>query len=317
MSAQQAGGAGPDPLETEQLLARVMATVRETPQQRSARPWRALAGVGGLAAVVLAAAAVAGLFAFRAPSPQPVASAPVASQPAAVAPSSPAATATPAPSIRPDIVCDTAAGSVWQKGDAHGSLVPMVLPIDCKAAVAVAEAVVGEVPAVDSIEYGLGTWCPPGANCPAVIPTMGHVIFHRCSDGSCDLPDLLVGVRAQNDGSVTALAAQAMPGPKLVCEPPPLYATPLQCRRAIEAALAISTSWREVARIEFAYGKAVPCPVGMACELIPNTMGWVRFYGPTSSPLSLLADYVVNSDANGNVTAWLVPPPSPSSSPGG
>jgi hypothetical protein len=95
----------------------------------------------------------------------------------------------------------------WTTTDAKGSQVPLAPTLSCDKAVAAAKVALGGDPAVYSIEFGYGPWCPPGAFCVLSLPNSGHVVFHR----SGHLPDILVAVTADDAGNVTAAALRPLP----------------------------------------------------------------------------------------------------------
>ena len=84
----------------------------------------------------------------------------------------------------------------------------MQITLTCENAVAAAKAVVGPDAAVRSIEFRFGSWCPPDYACVMMLVLNGgYVLFHR--EGA--LPDLVVVVRADQDGNVTASGASIVP----------------------------------------------------------------------------------------------------------
>lgn len=161
----------------------------------------------GELATVLVAALVAGGCATPSPTqPATQAVAPTASV-------SPSVTLAPSPTASPvaaeaKVVCQPNT-STWSKTDANGSQVPIAITLTCENAVAAAKVVVGPQPALAYVEFAFGFWCPPGAFCAASLPNTGHVIFHRKSL----LPDLLVGVTADDAGRVTATQPTPLPSP--------------------------------------------------------------------------------------------------------
>jgi hypothetical protein len=76
------------------------------------------------------------------------------------------------------------------------------MTLTCDQAVAAAKARLGPDPAVYSIEFGYGAWCPPNRFCVISLPNSGHVVFHRKGG----LPDILVMVSVDDAGKVTAAA---------------------------------------------------------------------------------------------------------------
>lgn len=108
----------------------------------------------------------------------------------------------------PKVECgqNTAAGT---RTDANGSAVPLVITLTCENAVAAAKALVGPGQDIASIEFDYGYWLPPGAHTAggATRPNTGHVIFH--TNG----PDLLVSVKADDAGKVTASGLRLLPSP--------------------------------------------------------------------------------------------------------
>jgi hypothetical protein len=94
---------------------------------------------------------------------------------------------------------------------ANGSQVPIVITLTCENAIAAAWAAVGPDPAVASIDFHYGRWCPPGALCAATLPNQGYVIFHRSGQGR----DVMVLVEADDAGKVTAHGPQAAPSPSV------------------------------------------------------------------------------------------------------
>lgn len=91
----------------------------------------------------------------------------------------------------------------------NGSPVPFVGTLTCGSAVAAAEALVGPDPAVTSIEFAYGFYCPPGYFCVLSAPNEGHVVFHR----QTPRPDLVVDVRSDDTGKVTAFDPRMIPTP--------------------------------------------------------------------------------------------------------
>jgi hypothetical protein len=82
------------------------------------------------------------------------------------------------------------------------------ITLNCENAVAAAKAVVGPDPAVTSIEFKFGLWCPADRLCPAMLVLNGgYVTFHR----EDPLRDLVVVVTADQAGKVTA--SEAYPDP--------------------------------------------------------------------------------------------------------
>jgi hypothetical protein len=146
-------------------------------------------------------------------SPSVVAS-PTLIPPAVVVPSTAvAASPTPAPpptavAEEPKVDCGKDA-STWTETDAHGSPVPIVITLTCENAVAAAKQHVGPDPAVVSIEFGYGWWCPPGFFCVMSPPNAGHVIFHTRGRR----PDIVVSVKADAAGRVTAFDQRPLPSP--------------------------------------------------------------------------------------------------------
>jgi hypothetical protein len=112
---------------------------------------------------------------------------------------------TPAPSAvaaEPTVSCQT---WVWNHTPPPGTV---AITLTCENAVAAAKAVVGPDPAVTSIEFKFGLWCPPDRPCLAMmVLNGGYVIFHR--EGA--LPDLVVVVTADQAGKVTASGASIVP----------------------------------------------------------------------------------------------------------
>lgn len=166
------------------------------------------AGRGGLASVLVAAFVVGGCATPSPTQPATQVVTPAASVPpaATVAPS-PTASASPV-ALEPKVVCQ-ANTSTWGTTDANGSQVPIVITLTCENAVAAAKAVVGPDQAVAYIEFAFGYWCPPGAYCALSLPNTGHVVFHRKGL----LPNLLVGVTADDAGKVTATQPTPFPSP--------------------------------------------------------------------------------------------------------
>jgi hypothetical protein len=84
------------------------------------------------------------------------------------------------------------------------------ITLTCENAVAAAKAVVGPDPAVTSIDFKFGRWCPAGRPCLMMwVLNGGYVTFHR--EGP--LPDLVVIVGANQAGKVTASDAYPAPPP--------------------------------------------------------------------------------------------------------
>lgn len=167
--------------------------------------------IGALAAGLLAVILVGGC-ATPAPTPTTPPQTPSAltPTPAPTATVAPSATASPsAAAAEPTVVCPPDETSPWFITDANGSPVPIVVTLSCENAVAAAKAVVGPDPTVTYIEFAYGPWCPPGVFCALSLPNTGHVVFHRKGL----LPDLLVGVRADKAGKVTATDATPLPSP--------------------------------------------------------------------------------------------------------
>lgn len=132
--------------------------------------------------------------------------------PSPVAPS-PAVTASTSPTPiviadEPKIECDQNT-STWTRTDATGSQVPIIITLTCEAAVAAAKDLVGPDPAIAYIEFHFGFWCPPGAFCAMSQPNTGHVIFHTKGRRS----DILVSVKADDAGKVTAFVQRPLPSP--------------------------------------------------------------------------------------------------------
>lgn len=132
-------------------------------------------------------------------TPSPVAQPPDAPSPTV------AASAPPALVEAPPIECDHNT-SIWFENDAHGSQVPIVITLTCENAVAAAMDLVGPNPAIDSIEFHFGWYCPPGAFCAVTQPNTGHVIFHFNRRQS----DTVVSVTADAAGKVTASDARTL-----------------------------------------------------------------------------------------------------------
>lgn len=106
----------------------------------------------------------------------------------------------------PAVVCDRSTPASAGTDDA-GSPIPVTLT--CENAVAAAKAAVGPDPNIASIEFAYFFWCPPGAFCVASTLNDGHVIFHMAGDR----PDIVVDVRSDQAGSVTASKPELMPAP--------------------------------------------------------------------------------------------------------
>lgn len=141
-------------------------------------------------------------------TPQPS----VTPAPSPVAPS-PAVTASTSPTPiviadEPKIECDQNT-STWTRTDANGSQVPIIITLTCENAVAAAKTVVGPDPAVAYIEFAYGYFCPPNARCAMSQPNTGHVIFHTKGRR----PDILVSVKADAAGKVTAFDQRPLPSP--------------------------------------------------------------------------------------------------------
>ena len=80
----------------------------------------------------------------------------------------------------------------------------------CENAIAAARALVGpDLAGPISIEFHWGGWCPPYARCAASGPNTGHVIFRVKVPG----PDILVSVKADEAGKVTASDLLPLPSP--------------------------------------------------------------------------------------------------------
>jgi hypothetical protein len=112
---------------------------------------------------------------------------------------------TPGPSAvaaEPTVLCQT---WIWNHTPEPWDI---QITLTCENAVAAAKAVVGPDRAVTSIEFRFGTWCPPDHPCLLMaVLNGGYVIFHR--EGP--LPDLVVIVRADQAGKVTASDASIVP----------------------------------------------------------------------------------------------------------
>ena len=160
----------------------------------------------GVAAAGLLVALVSAGCASPQPSVSPTQSASPTQPAGSVVPTLSAAPS-PSPSTspiaaEPTVVCHS--GTVN-----HDATKPIVSTLTCEAAVAAARKLVGADPAVTSIEFAFGAWCPPGWFCALELPNTGHVVLHR--DGH--LPDLRVVVVADEAGKVTATGPFAMPTP--------------------------------------------------------------------------------------------------------
>ena len=98
-----------------------------------------------------------------------------------------------------------------ERGRSAGESEPtprFVITLTCENAVAAAKAVVGPDTTVTSIEFRWGMWCPPDRPCLMIaLLNGGYVLFHRKSG----LPDLVVVVRADDAGRVTASDATIVP----------------------------------------------------------------------------------------------------------
>jgi hypothetical protein len=202
-----AGGASRNAAASEHVISCATlsgATLRDPASRRV----KAMSGRTG--ALVRASGALAVLLAVAAGCATPVPSvsaAPSASTSATPAPpSSNAPSPSPSTAVAPEVVCDrsapTSAGT-----DQFGSPIPVRLT--CENAVAAAEAVVGPDPAIAYIEFDFGRWCPSGYFCALSTMNDGHVIFHVKGLR----PDILVQVRADEAGKVTAASPQPMPSP--------------------------------------------------------------------------------------------------------
>jgi hypothetical protein len=87
--------------------------------------------------------------------------------------------------------------------------VPIAITLTCGNAVAAARDLVGPDLGIAYIEFGFGWWCPPGFFCAMSPPNVGHVIFHTRGRR----PDIVVSVRADDAGRVTAFDQRPLPSP--------------------------------------------------------------------------------------------------------
>ena len=140
-------------------------------------------------------------------------------------PTSSSAPATPhgpsAVAAEPRVVCAT---RIWNHTPDPSAFQST---LTCENAIAAAKAVVGLNPSVTSIEFYAGLWCSAGRPCPMTfVPNAGYVIFQR----EDPLPDLVVGVKADQAGTVTASDASPIswspthaptpsPAPSVDCDP--------------------------------------------------------------------------------------------------
>ena len=156
-----------------------------------------------------------GTFPGDGPAPAPGACARWSPSPAPTDLSSASASAA---AVGPPVTCDPDAVPYVREVGPTGSLLPVVITLTCQRAVAAAEALVGAVRDVASIEFAYGPWCPPGAFCALILPNTGHVIFRLRGSQT----DLLVDVSADASGKVTASApipipSASAPAPSSTC----------------------------------------------------------------------------------------------------
>ena len=279
--------------------------------------------------VVLGALAVALATGCAAPalSPTPAAS-PTAATTSAVgptlvapAPSSsatgfPSASPAPSPAGAAKVACYPET-SRWTTTNADGSRVPVAITLTCDGAVAAAKAAVGPGLAFGYAEFRYGSVCRPGDRCIASLPNVGRVVLHRCVSDGCRSPDLLVGVRADADGVVTTETPSPLTdGATVACAAPPVAGSSLTCDAAVAAAESLVGPDPGTTSIEFGYGLRLPCPVGMACAVASNDMGWVAFHRTVvADPYAVLWAFGVVADARGLVEAAWAPTQRPSLSP--
>ena len=147
-----------------------------------------------------------GTFPGDGPAPAPSA---CARWSARAGPSQLASPAASAAAIGPAVTFDPDIGQYAREVGPDGSLVPVVITLTCDRAVAAAREVVGPDREVESIEFGYGPWCPPGAFCALIQPNTGHIVF-RIRESQLDL---VVNVRSDASGRVTASAPLAIPSP--------------------------------------------------------------------------------------------------------
>ena len=159
-----------------------------------------------------------GVSACATPQPSATTALPTAAPSATVTASpSPSPTPTPTPARtpsptavagQPTVVCDPES-SIWTETDANGSEVPIRITLTCKSAVAAASELVGPDQGIAYVEFHYGRWCPPGAFCALSLPNQGYVIFHTRGLR----PDVLVAVKADDAGKVTASDPQQLASP--------------------------------------------------------------------------------------------------------
>ena len=152
-----------------------------------------------LLGALLVAALVAAGCSTQLPTPAPTG----AAEPTASTQSTPAPSAVAA---EPKVVCPTPTETY---PPASPNPTPrFLITLTCENAVAAAKAVVGPDTTVTSIEFRFGQWCPAGQPCLLIaVLNGGYVLFHRKSG----LPDLVVVVRADEAGKVTASRAVIAP----------------------------------------------------------------------------------------------------------
>jgi hypothetical protein len=122
-----------------------------------------------------------------------------------VDPATTPATPSPGAAALPPVTCGRP--TTWDRTDAHGSPIPILLT--CENAVAAAEAFLGADPDIVSVEFGYRWWCPRDRLCAASLPNGGHVIFHLGGRK----PDVVVSVSADAAGRVTAYGPEELPSP--------------------------------------------------------------------------------------------------------
>jgi hypothetical protein len=159
-----------------------------TPTKRHSDMQRRRTLLGALVVIALTAAGCS----TRPPTPAPTEAAkPTASTQPKPAPSAVAA--------EPTVVCQAPAFTHVPES--------IRITLTCENAVAAARAVVGPDPAVTSIAFKFGLWCPAGRPCLAIaVFNGGYVTFRRYPLG-----DLVVVVTADQAGKVTASDAYLDP----------------------------------------------------------------------------------------------------------